>query len=69
MGRDGPSHIDVFAPILFVERPAHVGMHVEIEGLQLLPQMLQVLFEGRGLVQGAPECPVIRVSYEQTALE
>lgn len=69
MGRDGSLQVDVFASILPVERPAHIGVHIEIEGLQLLPQMLQVLFEGRGLVQGAPECPVIRVSYEQTALE
>lgn len=65
MSRDGSLQVDVLGAILFVQGPAHIGVHILIERLQLLPQSLQVLLEGGGFIQGAPGSPVVGVTYKQ----
>lgn len=63
MSRNGPHQVDVFRAILLVQSPANIGVHILIEWLQLLPQSLQVFLKGRGLIEGAPKSPVVRVTY------
>lgn len=65
MSGNGSLQIDVLSAVLFVESPANVGVHVLIEGFQLLPQSLQVLLKGWGFIQGAPEGPIVGVTYRQ----
>lgn len=62
VGWNGPFQVDPFPAVLFVESPAHVGVHVEVERLQLLPQGLQVLLKGGRLVERAPEGSVVTVA-------
>lgn len=62
VGWNGPLEVDQFRAVLFVESPANVGVHVEVEWLQLLPQGLQVLLKCGRLVQGAPEGSVVAVA-------
>lgn len=62
MGWNGPFEVDPFPAVLFVERPANVGVQVEVERLQLPPQGLQVLLKCGRLVQGAPEGSVVAVA-------
>lgn len=62
MSRDGSLQVDVLRTIFFVQSSTNISMHVLIKRLQLLPQGLQVFFKGRGLIQGAPESSIIRVT-------
>lgn len=64
MCRDGPFQVDAFRAILFVQSPANIRMYVVIEGLQFLPQSLQVLLKARGFIQGPPECSIVSVTYK-----
>lgn len=63
MSRDGPSQVDAFGAILFVQSSANIRMNVVIERLQFLPQSLQVLLKGRGFIQGTPERSIVGVTY------
>lgn len=65
MSRNGSLQVDVLGAVLFVQSPANIGMHILIEWLQLLPQSLQVFFKGRSFIQGAPESPIVSVTYKQ----
>lgn len=54
MGRNGTIQVDVLRPIVAVQGPAHIGMQVQIERLQLLIQFFQVLLQAVRLVVGSP---------------
>ena len=65
MSRNGSLQVDVVRTILFVQSPANIGMYVQVERLQLLPQTLQVFLKSRAFIQGAPESPIVSVTYRK----
>lgn len=54
MSGNRTSEIDVFVPIAAVQCATDEGMEVQVEGLDLVVEMLQTLFKGGGLIPGAP---------------
>lgn len=62
MCRDGPFKVDAVLSIFFEERSAYIRVEVEIEWLELCPQRLQVLLEGRSFIQRTPESTIVSVT-------
>lgn len=62
VGWNGSFQVDPLLAVLIEESPANVGVQVEVERLQLLPQVLQVLLKRGRLIQGAPEGSVVAVA-------
>lgn len=62
VGRDGPPWVDELGPVEAVEPPAHVGVQVQVERLQLLVKLLHVLLQRVGLVRGSPHGPHVFVT-------
>lgn len=63
MSGDGSPEVDVSVPILAVQRAPDVGMEVQVEGLQLLVEVLQILREGGRVIPGAPVGPCVREAW------
>lgn len=59
VSRDGSPEVDVSVSISAVQCAADVGMEVQVEGLYLMVEVLQILHEGRRLIPGAPVGPCV----------
>lgn len=62
VSRNGTLQAYVLCSIFVVQGTTYVGMQVEVQGLQLQVQPLQIFLKGGCLIQGSPVSPIVCVS-------